>query len=112
MVLGQVKVEANSNEITAIPALSKVLHLDGAIVTIDAMGCQKAIAEQIINRGGDYVLALKGNQSGLHDDVELFLSGALAKGFEGIAHRAHETLDKGHGRVEVRRYWISEQIDW
>ena len=112
MVLGQVKVDAKSNEITAIPALLKVLHLDGAIVTLDAMGCQKAIAEQIIDRGGDYVLALKGNQSGLHDDVELFRSGALAKGFEGMAHSSHETLDKGHGRVEVRRYWISEQIDW
>jgi predicted transposase YbfD/YdcC len=112
MVLGQVKVDAKSNEITAIPALLNVLHLDGAIVTIDAMGCQKAIAEQIIERGGDYVLALKGNQSGLHEDVELFLSGGLDKGFEGIAHGFHETLDKGHGRVEVRRYWISEQIDW
>jgi predicted transposase YbfD/YdcC len=112
MVLGQLKVDAKSNEITAIPALLKMLHLDGAIVTIDAMGCQKAIAEQIMERGGDYVLSLKGNQGQLHEDVELFLASAANKGFEGVAHAYHETLDKGHGRVEVRRYWISEQIEW
>lgn len=112
MVLGQVKVDAKSNEITAIPALLQVLHLDGAIVTIDAMGCQKAIAEQIIAGHGDYVLSLKGNQGQLHEDVELFLESAYAKNFSGTAHDYHETLDKGHGRIEVRRYWITEQIAW
>lgn len=112
MVLGQVKVDAKSNEITAIPALLQVLHLDGAIVTIDAMGCQKAIAEQIIERGGDYVLSLKGNQGQLYEDVELFLGKAADTGFKGVAHAYHETLDKDHGRIEVRRYWISEQIAW
>ena len=112
MVLGQVKVDAKSNEITAIPALLKVLHLDGAIVTIDAMGCQKAIAAQIIEGQGDYVLSLKGNQGQLHEDVELFLESAYAKDFAGTAHDYHETLDKGHGRIEVRRYWITDQIEW
>lgn len=112
MVLGQVKVDAKSNEITAIPALLKLLHLDGAIVTIDAMGCQKAIAEQIIEGQGDYVLSLKGNQGQLHEDVELFLESAYAKDFAGTAHDYHETLEKDHGRIEVRRYWITEQIEW
>ena len=112
MVLGQVKVDAKSNEITAIPALLKLLNLDGAIITIDAMGCQKSIAGQIIDGGGEYVLSLKGNQSQLHEDVELFLGSAADKGFKSVAHTYHETLDKDHGRVEVRRYWISEQIQW
>ena len=112
MVLGQVKVDEKSNEITAIPALLKVLHLQGTIVTIDAMGCQTAISEQIIERGADYVLSLKGNQGQLHEDVKLFLESAHQKSFAGVVHSYYETLDKGHGRIEIRRYWMTEAIDW
>lgn len=112
VVLGQRKVDDKSNEITAIPQLLKSLHLTDAVVTIDAMGCQKSIAEQIIEARADYVLALKGNQGDLHDDVKLFLDQAIDKGFAEITHDYHETLDKGHGRVEVRRYWITEHISW
>ena len=112
VVLGQRKVDDKSNEITAIPQLLKSLHLTDAVVTIDAMGCQKAIAEQIIKAQANYVLALKGNQGDFYDDVELFLDQALDKGFAEIAHDYHETLDKDHGRVEVRRYWITDHIVW
>ena len=105
LVLGQVKTEAKSNEITAIPELLKLLEVKGSIVTIDAMGCQKAIAADIIDRGGDYVLALKGNQGRLSEQVKQFFTQAQANQFAGIAYAYHETLDGGHGRVEVRRYW-------
>lgn len=105
LVLGQVKTEAKSNEITAIPELLKLLEVKGSIVTIDAMGCQKAIAADIIDRGGDYVLALKGNQGRLSEQVKPFFTQAQANQFAGIAHEYHETVDGGHGRVEVRRYW-------
>lgn len=112
VVLGQRKVGDKSNEITAIPQLLKSLQISDAIVTIDAMGCQKAIAQQIIDAQADYVLALKGNQGQLHDDVTRYLGQAIDQGFKGIAHDYHETLDKGHGRVEVRRYWITGTIEW
>jgi len=111
MVLGQLKTEAKSNEITAIPELLKVLELKGCIVTIDAMGCQKKIAAQIVEQGADYVLGLKGNQSSLHDAVE--------ERFEEVRQQEsqngdgddsevdyYERTEKGHGRVETRRCWI------
>ena len=119
LVLGQVKTEAKSNEITAIPELLKLLEVKGNIVTIDAMGCQKAIAADIIDRGGDYVLALKGNQGRLSEQVTQFFTQAQANQFTGIAHDYHETVDSAHGRVEVRRYWtvtvppeITEAAKW
>ena len=112
LVLGQVKTEAKSNEITAIPELLKLLEVKGCIVTIDAMGCQRAIAAQIIERGGDYVLALKGNQGGLYDDVQQFFDYAHARQFASLAHRYHETLDADHGRVEIRRYWTVDELGW
>jgi predicted transposase YbfD/YdcC len=119
LVLGQVKTEAKSNEITAIPELLKLLEVKGCIVTIDAMGCQKAIAADIIDRGGDYVLALKGNQGRLAEQVKQFFTQAQVNQFAGIAYEYHETVDGGHGRVEVRRYWtvtvppeITEAAKW
>jgi len=112
LVLGQVKVDDKSNEITAIPKLLKMLDLSGATVTIDAMGCQKEIAKAITEQGADYVLALKKNHSTLYENVTLFLDDARATDFAEIAHDYHETVDGDHGRIETRRYWITDDIDW
>jgi predicted transposase YbfD/YdcC len=112
LVLGQVKTDDKSNEITAIPELLKLLDVKDCIVTSDAMGCQRAIAAQIIAQEGDYVLALKGNQGGLYDDVRTFFDAAQARQFNGIPHGYHQTVEGGHGRVEVRRYWTVDQIEW
>ena len=112
LVLGQVKTEAKSNEITAIPKLLELLDVYGCIVTIDAMGCQKAIAAQIRNQGADYVLALKGNQGMACDEVTAFFEGAKAKQFKGVAHDFHETIEADHGRVEVRRVWCTPEVQW
>jgi predicted transposase YbfD/YdcC len=108
LVLGQVAVAAKSNEITAIPALLRVLDLQGATVTIDAMGCQTAIARAIREREADYVLALKDNHPTLAAAVADTFSLARANDFADLAPTQHayvQTIDKGHGRVEVRRYW-------
>ena len=110
LVLGQFKVENKSNEITAIPWLLKVLDLEGSIVTIDAMGTQKAIAEQIVTQGGDYVLALKGNQGGLYEDVQQLFDWARKQDFEDIDHDFYQTLDANHGRIEKRRCWSLGQV--
>jgi len=112
MVLGQVKTEAKSNQIKAIPKLLRLLDLSGCIVTIDAMGCQKKIAAQIIDQGADYLLALKGNQSQLHEEIELFFQDALKSDFRDVEHGYHQTVDGDHGRIETRRYWITSDIDW
>jgi predicted transposase YbfD/YdcC len=112
VVLGQVKTQEKSNEITAIPELLKLLELKGCIVSIDAMGCQKEIAERIIDQGGDYVARLKGNQGQLHEDVVQFFEYAQAKGFKDIPHSFHETLDADHGRIEIQRYWTVDRLDW
>ena len=104
VVLGQVATEAKSNEITAIPQLLAFLHLKGCIVTIDAMGCQTKIAEQIKAQDGDYVLALKGNQGTLAAEVEEAFVSADAKDYAGMDSQRLETVERGHGRVEVRRY--------
>jgi predicted transposase YbfD/YdcC len=106
MVLGQVKVDDKSNEITAIPTLLELLDLEGCIVTIDAMGCQKEIAGVITDGRGDYVLALKGNHSVLHQDVITTFNEGLDTHFKGISHHKHETVEKGHGRIETRRYFL------
>ena len=112
LALGQVKVDSKSNEITAIPALLKLLDITGCVITTDAMGCQKAVAKQIIAKGGEYVLALKGNQSNLHEDVKLFFEDARAHTFyhkdaeRRVAHRYYETTEKDHGRIETRRCWL------
>jgi len=108
--LGQRKVDAKSNEITAIPQLIKVLELEGCIVTIDAMGCQKQIAQQIIERKADYVLVLKENQGDLFADVQQIFAHAQSCNFVGIEHTFDQTVDKGHGRVEIRRCWTMGQV--
>jgi predicted transposase YbfD/YdcC len=110
LVLGQEATEEKSNEITAIPKLLELLELKGAIVTIDAMGCQRAIVAQIVAQGGDNVLGLKGNQSALQESVEDFFQVAMAGGFAAVAHDAYEEIDKDHGRLEMRRYWVTEDL--
>jgi predicted transposase YbfD/YdcC len=112
MVLGQIKTEKKSNEITAIPELLKVLELEDCIVTIDAMGCQKTIAATIVERKADYVLGLKGNQGNLHDDVDLFFKDCLTSGFKDVPYNYCETVDGDHGRIETRRYWTTSDIEW
>src|SRR5712691_5349743 len=112
LCLGQVKTDAKSNEITAIPKLLDVLALAGRIVTIDAMGCQTAIAHAIHTKGGDYVLSLKGNQTGLHDDIQTFFRDAEAHAFAGTPHTTAETVDGDHGRIEVRRAWATDDLAW
>lgn len=123
LVLGQLKVEEKSNEITAVPELLRVLELAGCIVTVDAMGCQKKIAKEIIEADADYVLALKGNQETVHAEVKSFLDATLeekqkqrSKG--AVMPRAAaqlqqlETVEKDHGRIETRRYYQSAELDW
>jgi len=115
LVLGQRPVPDKANEITAIPELLALLTLKGAIVTVDAIGCQKKIAAAIRGAGADYLLALKRNQETLHDDVVTFLEEQRARGFADCAPgrwAALETTDADHGRIEVRRHWIVEDIDW
>lgn len=110
LVLGQVAVAAKSNEITAIPELLQVLDLRGCIVTIDAAGTQTAIAEQIVADGADYVLALKGNQKGLAEDVVRLFDWAHSIDFAELEHDHLRTVTKGHGRVETRQCWtIADQ---
>jgi predicted transposase YbfD/YdcC len=104
VVLGQVATEAKSNEITAIPQLLALLQIEGCIVTIDAMGCQTKIAAQIIAQGGDYLLALKGNQETLEREVEEAFIDADARDYAGIDSQVLETAERGHGRRETRRY--------
>jgi predicted transposase YbfD/YdcC len=104
VVLGQVATDAKSNEITAIPELLQWLKLQGCIVTIDAMGCQTKIAAQIIEQGGDYVLALKGNQETLAAEVEEAFIDADARDYAGVESEFLETIERGHGRLETRRY--------
>jgi predicted transposase YbfD/YdcC len=106
LVLAQVATEQKSNEITAIPRLLELLVLKGCIVTIDAMGCQTKIAEQIIDAGADYVLALKGNQSTLAEEVEDAFIDADARDYADMEVDVLETVEKGHGRKERRRYTV------
>jgi predicted transposase YbfD/YdcC len=106
LVLGQIKTNAKSNEITAIPELLRLLDVKGCIVSIDAMGCQKKIAQQITESGGDYVLGLKGNQSKLKTEVETFFECAERDNFAHLEHDCHTTVEKDHGRIETRKYRI------
>ena len=119
LVLGQVKVAEKSNEIVAIPKLLAMLAIEGAIVTIDAIGCQRDIAADILAKKADYVLALKGNQGTLREDVELFAAEQKANGFKDSKVSRHETVDGDHGRIETRTYtvfhemaWLQERHDW
>lgn len=119
LVLGQVKVGEKANEIVAIPRLLEMLALEGAIVTIDAMGCQRGIAQAILAKKADYVLALKGNQGALRADVELFVAEQKERGFADATASRHETVDADHGRIETRTTtviqdvgWLQERHDW
>ena len=119
LVLGQVKVADKSNEITAIPKLLTMLAIEGAIVTIDAMGCQREIAQTIRDRKADYVLALKGNQGSLRADVEMFAAEQKACDFADTRVTRDTTVDGDHGRIETRTTtvihdvaWLQERHDW
>jgi len=112
LVLGQIATDAKSNEITAIPKLLELLDLKEAIVTIDAMGCQKEIASQIVRQGGDYVLAVKENQPTLHERVKALMDEAIADHFSGSQHDYWEQTEKDHGRVEIRRVWCTGEAHW
>lgn len=112
LVLGQIKVAEKSNEITAIPKLLELLAIEGAIVTIDAMGCQRDIAQKIIEKKADYVLALKGNQGSLREDVELFVAEQQAVGFKDSEVSRHQTVDGDHGRIETRTTTVIHDIAW
>ena len=112
MVLGQLATDAKSNEITAIPKLLKLLDLTDAVVTIDAAGCQKKIARQIIKQKGDYILQLKGNQGTLHAETKLLFDECLRDDCRGIRYSTAETVNGGHGRIEQRRIWATSEISW
>jgi predicted transposase YbfD/YdcC len=112
LVLGQCKVDEKSNEITAIPELLKLLEINGCIVTIDAMGCQKEIASQILQQEADYVLALKGNQGKLFEDVKWLFQQAINTDFVDVDHDFCQSINKGHGRLEIRRCWTLSNLDY
>jgi predicted transposase YbfD/YdcC len=104
--LGQVVVDEKSNEITAIPKLLEIIELSGALVTIDAMGCQTEIAEKVLAAGADYCLAVKGNQPTLHQGIVKFFDEHLEDDFAQVSVRRHQTKEKGHGREETRHYFV------
>ena len=112
LVLGQVKVEDKSNEIIAIPALLDMLQIEAAVVTIDAMGCQRDIAQKVIEKKADYILALKGNQGTLREDVEVFAAEQKANGFKDAKISQHQTVDADHGRIETRTYTVIHDVGW
>lgn len=119
LVLGQGKVAEKSNEIIAIPKLLDLLTIEGAIVTIDAMGCQRGIAQKIVDKKADYILALKGSQGSLRKDVDLFVAEPQANGFKDTRISRHETVDGDHGRIETRTVtvihdvaWLDDRHDW
>jgi predicted transposase YbfD/YdcC len=105
LVLGQVKTDDTSNEITAIPELLRLLELTSCIVTIDAIGCQTAIAELIVQQGGDYLLAVKENQAQLYQEVSDLFAGCREVNFRQVPHDYYRTVNKGHGRIEIRQCW-------
>ena len=112
LVLGQLKTADKSNEITAVPELLRTLELADCIVTVDALNCQKDIAKEISEADADYVMTLKANHGTAYDEIKTFLEDAHRRNFAGLPHDFVETLDKDHGRLERRGYWITEQIDW
>ena len=122
LVLAQVKVDEKSNEITAIPDLLRTLELSGCLITLDAMGCQRAIAEQITAQGADYVLALKDNQPDLLDDVADCFALADAEPYDGVRHDQHSSVTKAHGRLEIHQHtvladpahltWLQAEQQW
>jgi predicted transposase YbfD/YdcC len=112
VVFAQVATGAKSNEIEAIPRLLALLDVEGATVTVDAMGCQREVAGEVTQRGGRYVLAVKANQPALHAKVRAVLDEAILDRFAGMSHGRHEETCGGHGRVEVRRAWVTDEVTW
>jgi predicted transposase YbfD/YdcC len=112
LVLGQARVADKSNEIVAIPKLLDLLQIEGAIVTIDAMGCQREIARKIVDKKADYILALKGNQGSLREDAELFADEQIARDFADTAVTRVQTIDGEHGRIETRTVTVLHDVDW
>jgi len=113
LTLGQVATEEKSNEITAIPKLLALLDLRDATITVDAMGCPRAIAQQVIDQGGNYIMGLKGNQGTAHKEVEQFFTDASVGDFRDVEHTRDETIDGSeHGRLEVRRVVATQELDW
>jgi predicted transposase YbfD/YdcC len=119
LVLGQMAVAEKSNETVAIPALLDMMAIEGAVVTIDAMGCQRTIANKIKDKKADYIIALKGNQGTLHEDVMLFAAEQKVLDFKDTKVTRFETIDGDHGRIEQRKYtaihdvrWLQERHDW
>src|SRR5450755_414988 len=112
LVLGQVKVAEKSNEIVAIPKLLSMLEIEGAVVTIDAMGCQREIAQTILDKKADYILALKGNQGTLKDDVKLFVDEQKAVDFKDAKVSRDKTVDGDHGRIETREITVIHDVEW
>lgn len=112
LVIGQLACEEKSNEITAIPKLLDMLEINGCIVTIDAMGTQKDIAEKIISKDADYILSLKENQKTMYRDVKLYLDDICKDNDVKNSNNYYRTIEKGHGRIESRTCVISEEIGW
>jgi predicted transposase YbfD/YdcC len=112
IVLGQVKVAEKSNEIVAIPKLLDMLAIEGAIVTIDAMGCQRDIARKVVDKKADYVLALKGNQGSMREDVELFVAEQKAANLKHTTISQDQTVDGDHGRIETRTTTVIHDVAW
>lgn len=112
LVLGQVKVAEKPNEITAIPKLLEMLAIAGAIVAIDAVGCQRDIAQKILDKKADYILALKGNQGSLREDVELFATEQMTKSFADTKISQATTADGDHGRIETRTTTVIHDVAW
>jgi len=112
LVLGQLATDAKSNEITAIPRLLKMLDISDSVVTIDAIGCQKSIAKQIVRQNGHYVLQVKSNQPKLHGLLKETFDEITTQAIPGEKYGFHEQTDGGHGRVETRRIWTTEWLDW
>lgn len=102
------KTDEKSNEITTVPKLLELLRLEGCIVTLDAMGCQRETTQQVVDKGAHDLSSLKGNQEKLHQEVERVFTAAREESFETVPH---ETLEKDHGRIERRRYWITAKLD-
>jgi predicted transposase YbfD/YdcC len=112
LILGQLKVDSKENEIVAIPRLLAMLHLKRSTVTIDAIGCQKEIAGQIIQAQGDYLLAVKDNQPSLHASVKKFMDEAILEDLQGVGGDYHEQTEGDHGRIETRRVWVCSDVHW
>ena len=109
--LGQVAVAEKSNEITAVPKILDVLDLKSATVTLDAMGCQTEVAAKVCDRGGDYVLAVKENQKGLFDEIDDFFRLSEAEHFADVTYESFECVEKDHGRIETRKYYLAHDLD-